>query len=160
MANIVYENPGWQNDLSPAIDADNLNDLCDVMEEVVAAVNSLNTTLAGYSALQQNVTQNTQNITSLQGSIVTAFNLSIPTSAWVESGNLLEEEYLYRAPVAVQGVTGSYVPMVFFEAADALNGNFSPTAECGTNVVYVRAKTVPTAAVPIPSVVCLRANAG
>lgn len=158
MANIVYESPNWVNDASPALDAVNLNDISEALEEVVEAVNELNTMLSGYSELQQSVNTNTQGVANLQGSVVTAFNLSIPTSAWAASGNVLEDEFLYRAAIPVQGVTTSYVPIVTLTAADALNGNFSPESECGTNVVYIRAKTIPAADVPIPSVVCLKAN--
>ena len=86
-------------------------------------------------------------------------NVSVATSAWTANtgvGSSVKAGYAYRGTVACTGVTAAMLPEVIFSAEDAVSGNFAPVSDAYAGGVYIYAKTKPTAAVTIPTIVVRR----
>ncbi len=84
--------------------------------------------------------------------VLTFQNKSVAVSAWAASTDQSGAGFGYRAAVALNGVTASMVPDVYFSAADAVSGNFSPAAQSYAGGVYIYAAVKPTAAITIPTI--------
>lgn len=85
---------------------------------------------------------------------LTFLNTSVAVSAWVTDTNTDHAPlgFTQRAAVALAGVTAAMVPDVYFSAADAVSGNFSPVAQSYAGGVYLYAASKPTAALTIPTI--------
>lgn len=83
-------------------------------------------------------------------------NKSVATTAWTSSTTYSAQGYNFRASVACTGVTTSHRPSVTFGCEQAVSGNFAPVAESTVDGVYIYAKEQPTAAISIPSIVCVK----
>lgn len=79
-------------------------------------------------------------------------NISVPASAWASNTDQSAAGFGFRAAVALTGVTASMVPDVYFSAADAVSGNFSPAAQSYDGGVYIYAASKPTASITIPTI--------
>ena len=86
-------------------------------------------------------------------------NISVLTSAWATNPKSLTGEaalytagYVYRAPVTCSGMSTSYYSLVEFGAAEAVGGNYAPISIEGTDLVYIYAKTAPSATITVASV--------
>lgn len=88
----------------------------------------------------------------VDGRCLTFSNKVIAASAWVNATDQSAAGFPFRAPVALDGVTAEMVPDVYFSAADAVSGDFSPVAQTYGGGVYVYAASKPTAAVTIPTI--------
>lgn len=66
------------------------------------------------------------------------------------------EDYPYRAPVPLNGVSEEMIPEVTFSIAALDGNNFAPVAECYDGGVYVYADKKPSAAITIETVLCWR----
>lgn len=84
--------------------------------------------------------------------VLTFTNKTVATSAWASSTDQSGAGFGYRAAVALTGVTATMVPDVYLNAADAVSGNFSPTAQSYAGGVYIYAANKPTATVTIPTI--------
>ena len=85
---------------------------------------------------------------------LTFLNTSVAVSAWVTDTDTDHAPlgFTQRAAVALAGVTAAMVPDVYFSAADAVSGNFSPVAQSYAGGVYLYAASKPTAALTIPTI--------
>lgn len=90
--------------------------------------------------------------TGLGKAVLTYGPQTVQTTAWTEDQTLVAAGYGYRAPVPLEGMTGSHVPTVNFSASDASSGNLAPVADSYDGGVYIFAKAIPEAAVTIVSV--------
>ena len=88
----------------------------------------------------------------VDGRCLTFSNKSVAASAWASSTDQSAAGFGFRAAVALTGVTASMVPDVYFSAADAVSGNFSPVAQSYAGGVYIYAADKPTAAITIPTI--------
>lgn len=86
--------------------------------------------------------------------IITASNLSVPTSAW--TSDTTYEEFSYRAAITIAGCTAAYKPDVTLSLADAMSGNFAPIAESYAGGVYIYAAAVPDTSMTIPNITLLK----
>lgn len=86
--------------------------------------------------------------------IITASNLSVPTSAW--TSNTTYEEFPYRAAITIAGCTAAYKPDVTLSLTDAMSGNFAPIAESYAGGIYIYAAAVPDATTAIPNITLLK----
>ena len=77
-------------------------------------------------------------------------NVSVAVSAW--ASNTTYSEFPYRAAITCSGVTANHIADVNFAVNEAISGNFAPVCETAANVVYIYAKTKPTAAITIPTI--------
>lgn len=100
-------------------------------------------------------TTRTINGTTLANNIVTRLffnNISVATSAWVSDSTYTD--YAYKAVISLNGVTADMFPEVVFLPDDVASGNFAPVVASAAGSVAIYAKTVPSSAVTIPSIVC------
>lgn len=88
----------------------------------------------------------------VEDAVLTYGQQTVQTTAWTEDQTLVAAGYGYRAPVPLEGMTGSHVPTVNFSASDASSGNMAPVADSYDGGVYIFAKAIPEAAVTIVSV--------
>lgn len=79
-------------------------------------------------------------------------NTSVATSSFVSDSTY--SGYSYKAVITLSGVAASMFPEVVFSPSDAESGNFAPVATAGSGSVTIYAKSVPSAAITIPSIVC------
>jgi hypothetical protein len=84
-------------------------------------------------------------------------NVSVAVSKFVS--DTTNEDYPFRAAVALEGVLSSMIPEVFFSMADAIGGNFSPVAETYNGGVYLYAADKPEGNTVIPTIICWKGNA-
>ena len=153
---VNYTNPGWSNGVAPALDEDNLNDISNALENLAAASNAMETTLSGYGALQSQVAQNTSDISGMKSTVLVQNNISVAVSDWIVDTAYQTDGFFFRADVPFSGITSAYTPIVCFELPDALSGNFGPASISGANIVKIWAKTLPSAAMNIASIVALK----
>lgn len=81
-------------------------------------------------------------------------NQTIATSAW--ASDTTYADYPYRASVALPPITALSFVEIVFSPADATSGNFAPVCDTYAGGVYIYAKTVPDAAITIPTIVVWR----
>jgi len=84
-------------------------------------------------------------------------NTSVPASLFV--ADTTYEDYGFRAPVALSGVTSTMIPEVVLSLADAVSGIFAPVAESYNGGVYLYASDVPESAITIPTILAWKGNA-
>lgn len=77
-------------------------------------------------------------------------NISVDASKFVS--NSTNENFPFRASVALSGVTSSMIPEVIFNLADATSGVFAPVADSYDGGVYIYASEKPAATVTIPTI--------
>lgn len=85
---------------------------------------------------------------------IRATNQQVAVSAWEQNSS--SENYPWRAPVPITGVTADMRPEVCFGVADLDSGNFASFAESYAGGVYIWAAEKPGAAVTIPVIDCMR----
>ena len=156
---VNYTNPGWSNGVAPALDEDNLNDISNALENLATAINGVETTLSGYSALQAQVTQNSTAIAGMRDTVLVKRNVAVAVADWVADSTYSTDGFNYKAVVTFTGISSMYTPIVCFELPDALSGNFGPAAVSSSNAVTIWAKVVPSAAINIASIVALMSMA-
>lgn len=156
---VNYTNPGWSNGVAPALDEDNLNDISNALENLATAINGVETTLSGYSALQAQVTQNSAAIAGMRDTVLVKRNVAVAVADWVADSTYSTDGFNYKAVVTFTGISSMYTPIVCFELPDALSGNFGPAAVSSSNAVTIWAKVVPSAAINIASIVALMSMA-
>lgn len=88
----------------------------------------------------------------LQG--LTFTGVSVSTASFVS--NATYTNWPYRAAVALTGVTADMVPDVVFAPDDATGGVLAPVAACYAGGVYLYAKSVPSAAMTVPTIRCTK----
>lgn len=152
---VNYTNPGWSNGVAPALDEDNLNDISNALENLATAINGVESTLSGYSALQNQVTQNATAIAGMRNTVLVKRNVTVAVADWVADSTYQTDGFNYKAVVTFTGISSMYTPIVCFELPDALSGNFGPAAVSSSNAVTIWAKTVPAASMNIASIVAL-----
>lgn len=84
--------------------------------------------------------------------LMTVTGKSVSVSTWVSSTDQSGAGYGYRAAVTISGVTADMVPDVYFDAEEAVSGNFSPVVKSYNGGVYIYAQEKPTAAITIPTI--------
>ena len=82
-------------------------------------------------------------------------NVAVPSSAWVSSST--KPAYPYQAEISAAGVDSSWKPDITFSDDDAESGNFSSSANAGTNTVIIYAASKPTTQITILTVECKKA---
>ena len=82
-------------------------------------------------------------------------NTSVPTSTFIDVSAW--PGYPIQASIALNGVISSMTPAVVFSLVDSTSGNFAPIAQCYAGGVKIWAKTIPTAAITIPTIICWEA---
>lgn len=85
-------------------------------------------------------------------SVLSAKAVSVAASAW--SSNTTMSGYSYRASIAITGCTADYVPVVTFDNAQAVSGNYCPVAETYAGGVYIWSKV--NTAITVPSVIVVK----
>lgn len=85
-------------------------------------------------------------------STLSAKAVSIAASAW--SANTTMSGYSYRASIAITGCTADHVPVVTFDNAQAVSGNYCPVAETYAGGVYIWSKV--NTAITVPSVIAVK----
>lgn len=151
-----YINPGWTNGAAPALEKANLDAMSNAIIQNQNDIEALETLTENYSANMQQLNNNTNAITSLKAHLLVGSNLSVAANAWASNTTYSSEGYMFRATIPVAGATNAYATFVNFNPADAASGNFAPVSAGTTNGVYIYAKTAPTVATPIVSVICMQ----
>nr|DAI41045.1 MAG TPA: Receptor Binding Protein [Caudoviricetes sp.] len=83
-------------------------------------------------------------------------DVSVPDSAWVDDSYDQYTDFPYQAQVECAGVTSDMFAEVVLNPSDAISGNYAPICVTGSGVVWLYAKTIPTAATTIRSIVVWR----
>lgn len=81
-------------------------------------------------------------------------NIVVPANAWVSSSTYAG--FNYSASLNLTGVLSSHIPEVILDPAQATSGNYAPVATSGTDEVVIYARTQPSAAITIPTIICKR----
>lgn len=79
-------------------------------------------------------------------------NVTVAAASFVSDATYAD--YPYKAEIAVDGVDGTYIPEVVFDAPEASSGNYAGVAATGTDKVIIYAKAQPGAAINIPTIEC------
>ena len=82
-------------------------------------------------------------------------NVSVAASAWGNDSTY--GAYPFAATITAAGVTTAHVPEVNYGATEAASGDFAPVASSGNGTVKIYAAVKPTAAITIPSIICIKA---
>ena len=82
-------------------------------------------------------------------------DVSVPASAWGNDSTY--GAYPFAATITAAGVTAAHVPEVNYGATEAASGDFAPVATSGSGTVKIYAAVKPTAAITIPSIICIKA---
>ena len=82
-------------------------------------------------------------------------NVSVAASAWGNDSTY--GAYPFAATITAAGVTAAHVPEVNYGATEAASGDFAPVASSGSGTVKIYAAVKPTAAITIPSIICIKA---
>ena len=82
-------------------------------------------------------------------------NVSVAASAWGNDSTY--GAYPFAATITAAGVTTAHVPEVNYGATEAASGDFAPVASSGSGTVKIYAAVKPTAAITIPSIICIKA---
>lgn len=82
-------------------------------------------------------------------------DVSVPASAWGNDSTY--GAYPFAATITAAGVTATHVPEVNYGATEAASGDFAPVATSGSGTVKIYAAVKPTAAITIPSIICIKA---
>jgi hypothetical protein len=85
-------------------------------------------------------------------SVLSAKAVSVAASGW--SSNTSMSGYSYRASIAITGCTADHVPVVTFDNAQAVSGNYCPVAETYAGGVYIWSKV--NTAITVPSVIVVK----
>lgn len=133
----TYENPEWNNDTSPAMDADNMNNLSNAVVQNQTDIAELNTMLADYSSVKSlaNEVPTVKNRIILRSTTVSCTNSTASGTAPYGLGYLY-----YGDATGVSGVaTGSFIS-VALRPSDAIGGNIAPfvTIESGKVRFYAK----------------------
>lgn len=83
-------------------------------------------------------------------------NKSVPVSSWTEMGSPTYSGFPFVAPISLSGALATDIPIVVFNASDAVGGNFCPVAESYGGGVYIYAKTKPSGNKTIKSILLVR----
>lgn len=82
-------------------------------------------------------------------------DVSVQASAWGNDSTY--GAYPFAANITAAGVTAAHVPEVNYGATEAASGDFAPVATSGSGTVKIYAAVKPTAAITIPSIICIKA---
>lgn len=82
-------------------------------------------------------------------------DVSVPASTWGNDSTY--GAYPFAATITAAGVTAAHVPEVNYGATEAASGDFAPVATSGSGTVKIYAAVKPTAAITIPSIICIKA---
>ena len=82
-------------------------------------------------------------------------DISVPVSSW--KSDTTYETYPYKADISCEGVTADYKPDVVFDVAEATSGIYAPVASTGDGIVSIYASEIPSDAITIPSITCVKA---
>ena len=82
-------------------------------------------------------------------------DVSVSASAWGNDSTY--GAYPFAATITAAGVTTAHVPEVNYGATEAASGDFAPVATSGSGTVKIYAAVKPTAAITIPSIICIKA---
>ena len=82
-------------------------------------------------------------------------SVSVDASAWGNDSTY--GAYPFAATITAAGVTAEHVPEVNYGATEAASGDFAPVASSGSGTVKIYAAVKPTAAITIPSIICIKA---
>lgn len=83
-------------------------------------------------------------------------NTVVAVAAFAE--NYVNEDFPYRAAIALEGVQNTMIPEVIFSLNDAVSGLFASAAESYNGGIYIYASEVPEADVTIPAIILWRGN--
>lgn len=82
-------------------------------------------------------------------------DVSVPASAWGNDSTY--GAYPFAATITAAGVTAAHVPEVNYGETEAASGDFAQVATSGSGTVKIYAAVKPTAAITIPSIICIKA---
>lgn len=85
-------------------------------------------------------------------SVLSAKAVSISASGW--SSNTTMSGFKYRASITIEGCTADHMPIVTFDNAQAVSGNYCPVAETYAGGVYIWSKV--NTAITVPSVIVIK----
>lgn len=85
-------------------------------------------------------------------STLSAKAVSIAASGW--SSNTTMSGFKYRASITIEGCTADHMPIVTFDNAQAVSGNYCPVAETYAGGVYIWSKV--NTAITVPSVIVVK----
>lgn len=81
-------------------------------------------------------------------------DVSVVASAFVPGGD--QQDYGYRAAIALDGVLSTMIPEIVFDVDDAVSGDFSPVAETYDGGIYIYASSPPQNNITIPTIILWR----
>lgn len=99
-------------------------------------------------------TQARENIGAGNNDMIVVNDVSVAASAWASDSTY--ESYPYAANIAVTGCTANHYPQVTMELDDAISGNYAPVVQSNAGTVTIYAKTAPTSAITISTIVCTK----
>ena len=79
------------------------------------------------------------------------YDVVVPASSFVS--DYTNENFAFRAAVALRGVTAQMIPDVYFSFDDAVSGNFAPVGATYNGGVYIYAEQAATD-ITIPAIIC------
>lgn len=82
------------------------------------------------------------------------YDVAVPASDFVS--DTTDENFPFRAAIALENVTSEMIPDVYFSLADAASGIFASVSEAYDGGVYIYAGENVETAVEIPAIVCRR----
>lgn len=163
----VYREPG-----AASITAGNVTDLrldstyCGLMADAVTRVDTAAIN-AQVSALIQQLKEDLEKVEendyyaskdyvteTAEQKALRFFDTSVAASDF--AADTTDENFPFRAAVALEGVTAGMIPEVIFALTDAVSGNFAPVADCYDGGVYIYAAEQPTTGITIPTIICWR----
>ena len=83
-------------------------------------------------------------------------NMEISTDTWVEDTTYTDSGFVLKADITCEGVTEKHFVDVTLSVSDAVSGNYAPVASTGDGRITVYAKEIPTDAITIPSIKCVK----
>lgn len=95
-----------------------------------------------------------QKVNETAGNVIVVNDVSVPVDSWQNSSDYTG--YPQKALISVENVTENYVPYVTFNVDDANSGMFASVAQTGEGVVSIYASNVPSDAIKIPTIMCIK----
>lgn len=104
------------------------------------------------SSSQKEQTRN--NIGAGNSETIIVNDVIVAASAWVSDSTYAD--YPYKANIAITGCTANHYPQVTMGMAEATSGNYAPVCNSDAGIVSIWAKTAPTSAITISTIVCTK----
>lgn len=104
------------------------------------------------SSTQKEQTRN--NIGAGNSETIIVNDVVIAASSWVSDSTYAD--YPYKADIAITGCTENHYPQVTMGMTEATSGNYAPICNSSAGIVSIWAKTAPTSAITVSTIVCTK----